>query len=377
MGKASEAILSLSIGIAVARYLGPAPLGGLTVALLIMGIFQRLTIGGIILSSSKAIASSENQEERLSWESAARRIVRQRSLIWTAGAIATGLFLPKEIGWALILAATAIPLNAGECRAWALHTNLESKHTILASRLAQLNQAAAKALLILIGAPAWSFAISAPISEWTKTLWLTWRVKYPPPKPQEIEILKKGASGLRLSVLTKYIMGTLPTLTLGSLSTAAAGLYTCALKINTTALLPIQLVSQSVNPSVMRSGDWKKPWSQMTICGALLAIPLFLGADWIVPTLFGPAFSGAASASKWLAVAIIPAAGNPTLEAALMARNLPQPIRAATLASVISGVAAATLAWGLDTNLYEIAAIFTTTVGISTSLGMLLALQKR
>jgi len=313
----------------------------------------------------------------MEWEAAARKIVLGRSIGCTIAGFALAIFLPWEYGAPLAIALLAIPLNAGSCRFWALQTTLETKKTIVASRLSQIVGGATKLALLAFGAPGWLFAIASPVTEWTQTLWLTKGIKYPTPNPEKTKSLRGQAKTLRQSVLLKYMTAVLPNLGLGMVSATAAGIFAGATRLSSTAATGMGLYSQSVNPKVMNTGKWYDEWKMLTLAGAGLGILLWLTTPWLIPLLFGTAFNEAVAVGKILALGLIAEAGNSTLEAALVSKGETKGISrcwfiATGVSSVTSGVA-----WTCGVPPWEVAAIFAISMSIATGVSMLVLLKQK
>lgn len=369
-GKGGEILLSFVVGLATARYLGPHYYGGITVAIIINGFFRRLSTGGLWLPTSRLIAICGSEDERLEYEAAARVIVRKASWIWTGGCLATAALLPKEYGWPLAITALALPGNTGDCRAWALHANLQSKQTIVADRCAQLARSGTQIILLLAGAPAWLFGLTVPAAEWTKTI-LLGRCRGRATE-EKIMSLQKESAKLKLGVLTKYLAATLPTILVGSVSASAVGLLAAASRINNTLIILPQIYTQSNAPAVMgKTRDWKAPWLYVTAVTALLCIPIILAADWIIPVLYGSEFGPAASATKWLAVGLIASVGNPILEAKLTSDGKNDTIRCWWTIAPVAGLGIGMLLWASGATLWDAGAAAIATGQVLGCLGML------
>lgn len=309
--KVFRMVLTLFVGLWVARYLGPESYGDLNYAIALVSIFFAfITLGldGVVVKELV-----RNEKDKLSVLGTSL-IMRIFSAIVTIVLLIVSIqlfdFIPNRTVEILVMIfSISLIFKTFETFDLFFQSIIKSKYTVLAKNLSYLISSLLKIVLILMNLSVISFAIVSVLEFFLIGLFLliTYQkkvgdLKYWKFNKNYITELLKESWPLILSGFTISIYMKIDTLMIGSLlKSEDVGLYSAAVKISELwYVIPTSIVSSlapSIAASKKNSGNTnlktQKLFDIMVISSLVVAIPVTFLSKYIMIFMFGEEFRGA------------------------------------------------------------------------------------
>nr|WP_304220099.1 flippase [Fredinandcohnia onubensis] len=309
--KAFRMILSLFVGLWVARYLGPTNYGQLNYAISLIGMlipFVSLGLDGVVV---KELAKGDKDIYKILGTTLVSRFISGFLLVFCLILIIL-LFdfsTNKEVEILILIISFSLVFKSFETIDLWFQANVESKYTVFSKNISYLLSAILKIILILLGASVFFFAVVNVIEFMLLGLFLL--LMY---KKRENDIKKwsfdktyfndliKESWPLILSGLTISIYMKADTIMIGTmLNSTEVGLYSSAVKLaELWYVIPTALVT-SMAPSIAKvkkmnlnyNTKIKKLFDVMVLSSLIVAIPVTLFSNKIVGLMYGKEYLGA------------------------------------------------------------------------------------
>lgn len=304
--------LGLVLSVWVARYLGPESFGVLSYALAFVALFSPLASLGLDdIVVRDLVRAPERRDETLGSSFLLRLVGGSLS---AAAAIAAIFILrpddPSGQGLVAIIAVGTVFQAAQAIEFW-FNAQLQARYPVLARNGAFLLCALVKIALILGEAPLPAFAWVALLEIAAGALGLaivyrrrgerfrSWRVS-----GARLRELLRDSWPLLLSCIVIVVYLRIDQVMLGEMvGNEAVGVYTVAVRLAEVWLFFSAAVYWSVLPGLVRTRQenealfyerLQKYYNLMALVAYAIAIPVTFLAEWLVSSLFGAAYAGAA-----------------------------------------------------------------------------------
>lgn len=309
--KILRAVGELTIGIWVARYLGPEQFGLLNYAIAFVSMFSAFSTLGLNKIVVRDIVQAPTDKDEILGTAFGLRLLS--GLCIAAIAIALILVLrPGEtaIHWLVGFAAIALALQASEVVSFWFQSQVQAKQDIFARSSAYLITSAAKVGLIFARASVYAFGIVALLETFIRSVGLgivyvftgqpllSWKFNF-----QRAKTLLANSWPLILSGIAVTIYMRIDQIMLGQMvGDDAVGIYSAAVKLSESwYFIPVAIAS-STFPLVLAAKQTSESQYKSKLSGLFkivvavayaIAIPVSLTAPQIIIGLFGASYSSA------------------------------------------------------------------------------------
>lgn len=303
--------LGLTVGVWVARYLGPEQYGLLSFALAIVAIFSTVTTMGVESIVVRDLVRRPLDANGILGSALAIQLVG--GLVACLLSVGLALLVRPDDPLARIIVAIigfGLLFRASEVVAYWFEAQVRSKYAVLARNAAFVATSALKAGLVLIGAPlvafAWISLVGAALTG--LALWIAWRNRGSRmgawrADARTIGNLLAESWPLVLSGFAVMIQARIDQILLARMvGDNEVGQYSAAMQlIEAIAFVPVIIVG-TVAPYIARAKmldealyrDWlTNIYRLMLLVFLAIAGPVFLLSGWIVEFLFGDAYARA------------------------------------------------------------------------------------
>lgn len=305
--------VGLSVGVWIARYLGPGQFGLYNYALAFVSLFSAIaTLGldGIVVR--EIVRDPSCKDEVLGTAFVLKLISGSGTLLLTIGAIT--LLNPDDnlTRWLVGVTAAGTIFQAFDTIDFWFRSQVQSKNTVYARNTAFVLVSLIKVVLIQVQAPLLAFAYVGLIEvvlgavgliiayRMNKFFFNKWRVSFLRAKK-----LLKDSWPLILSGVMIMTYMRIDQIMLGEMvGKQAVGIYSAAVRLTEAwYFVPAAIVS-SVFPSIVEAkkinealyySRLQRLYSLMALLSYLVAVPATLLSDWLIQVLYGPEYSEAGS----------------------------------------------------------------------------------
>jgi O-antigen/teichoic acid export membrane protein len=306
-------VINLSVGVWVARYLGPEQLGVFSYALAFVAIFTSFaTLGLEDIVVRDLVGDPESKEETLGTAFVLKLVSGGLSFV---GALAIILFIrPDDVlnHWLVgIIAAGTVFQAFGAIEIW-FYSQVQAKFIVIPKNVAFVLCSFIKVLLILYQAPLIAFGWVATLEVVVGMLGLvlTYKAKGSSLTNWRFSLAKAGSllkNSWPLMLSSMVIMTSLriDQVMLGEIAgDREVGIYSVAVRMAEIWMFIPMVIFWSVFPAIVEAkllseelffGRLQKLYNLMVFSAYAVAIPVTLLADWLVVLLFGEVFVRAGS----------------------------------------------------------------------------------
>lgn len=304
-------VVGLVVGVWLARYLGPEQFGLLSYAMALVAMFGAVANLGLDdIMVRDLVRDAATRDEILGTAFLLRLVAGTVSFV---AAVATIYLLhPDDVlsQWLVgIIAAGAIFQTFSVIEYW-FHSQVQAKYAMLAKSIAFLVCSMVKIGLIMAAAPlvafAWValleaglFAVGLVVAYRAKGHHLrAWRSRL-----QRAGVLLRDSWPLMLSGMVILIYLRIDQVMLGEMAgQEEVGIYSVAVRLAEVWYFIPMAVFWSVYPSIVEVravsdelfyGRLQQLYNLMALLAYVVAVPVTLAAQWLVPTLFGDAYARA------------------------------------------------------------------------------------
>lgn len=305
--------VGLSIGVWIARYLGPGQFGLYNYALAFVALFSAIaTLGldGIVVR--EIVRDPSCKDEVLGTAFVLKLISGSGTLLLTIGAIT--LLNPDDYltRWLVGITAAGTIFQAFDTIDFWFRSQVQSKYTVYARNTAFVFITFIKVVLIQVQAPLLAFAYAGLLEVVLGAMGLTivyrmnrfffnkWRVSFLRAKE-----LLKDSWPLILSGVMIMIYMRVDQIMLGEMvGNQAVGIYSAAVRLAEAWYFVPAAIVLSVFPSIVEAkkinealfySRLQRLYSLMALLSYLVAVPATFLSNWLIQVLYGPEYSEAGS----------------------------------------------------------------------------------
>ena len=312
-----EVGLAFIIGILSARYMGPANYGAVTVATVIVMFFQRLCSSGIRPALCRRIASDSAREAE--WVAAGTSVIWRAVWFWFPILVICSFLLPHPYKLTTLLASFAIFACPSDARSCAFQITLRKNKEIPAERSAQIFYGSMRLCIVIFHLPYTLFAAVFSAQETFRAFILKKAYGHLPASTLENEAaLREESRVIMPAGLWRFAQTALPPILLGMIAASEAGTYAAATKLFWAASVIPLLWGQSLVPTILAGGSWKRPAFIIAAYGFIIASFGFSLAPYATKLFYGEAFLDASRAAAILFLGLPAFCVLPLLEAELL-----------------------------------------------------------
>jgi O-antigen/teichoic acid export membrane protein len=301
--------IGLLIGIWVARYLGPEQFGLLSYALAFVAIFSTLSTLGLDDIVVRDIVSHPDRKDRILGTAFILKLIG--GSISFCAATGTVLVLRPDDDlsqWLVAIIAAGTVFQALHIVEYWFHSQVQAKYAVLAKNLAFILCALIKIVLILAEAPLIAFAWVALFEvvagaagliiayrskghrfrDWSGSVKSAWN-------------MLRDSWPLMMSSMVILIYLRIDQVMLGEMAgVEEVGIYSVAVRLADVWFFIPTIIYWSVFPSIIEAKHTseslfyerlQKFYNLMALAAYAVAIPVALTAQWLLPALFGDAYS--------------------------------------------------------------------------------------
>ena len=353
--KLVDIILRITVGVLVARYLGPEWFGYLNYSLALIAILAPLVKLGLVNIVVKYISLEPERSDEILGTAFTIQLF-SATLITLCVLWYFGIHTSDEnvTNWLVSILSVTLIFQCSELIAWWNQSQITSKYTVWSNRIAVFFGLGIKLALIQISASfslfVWAWVAQAAVKAYflfhfylKKNSFAKWKFN----GKLAIELLKNSWPLLFASIAS-IIYLKIDMVMLGNMQSGReVGIYAAAVRISELLYFLPNIVAATLLPTIIRSsklnqeifyGRIQALLDVLSIYSILLIAALFFGADVVVSTLFGNEYSDASLILKIHAFALLFVAAGVARNKLLIAENQTIFIMVATILGAVSNI---------------------------------------